>query len=49
MIESSQEKIQRKIKLENKKALLIKLLDRYKKLDTEVDYLLNNLKEGNIR
>jgi hypothetical protein len=49
MQEFNQENIQRKIKLENKKVLLIKLLDRYKKLDNEVDCLLNNLKDGNIR
>ena len=49
MQESNQENIQRKIKIENKKALLIKLLDRYKKLDIEVEYLLNSLKDGNIR
>ena len=49
MQESNQENIQRKIKIENKKALLIKLLDRYKKLDIEVEYLLNSLKDGNVR
>lgn len=49
MIENNQENIQRKIKLDNKKALLIKLLDRYKKLDNEVDYLLNSIKDRNIR
>ena len=45
MIENSQDNIQRKIKLENKKALLIKLLDKYNKLDNEVDYLLSTLRE----
>ena len=46
MIENSQDNIQRKIKKKKKKALLIKLLDKYNKLDNEVVYLLSTLREG---
>ena len=46
MIENNKDNIQRKIKKKKKKALLIKLLDKYNKLDNEVVYLLSTLREG---
>ena len=50
MIDNQQDKIDsniKKMKLDNKKAILIKLLDRYNKLDRQLDYIMANIKEGN--